>query len=420
MEVFILENKHSLNFSNMPVELRLILCCLRVSADQDAGKQIEALSRRVMDWDAFIGLVNRHRVPSLVYNNLKRFTGNSIPEIVRTRLKNCFHRNAQQVLAKTAELMRIVKKFNQNNIPVLPLKGPVLALQVFGDVGLRHVGDLDIMVPAECVKKAENLMLQEGYRRTYPGFDLTPRQHSYYTLHSKHSEFYNQDRRISVELHWRLCSNPYLFPLQFDAIWKDRQTVRLAGADVAALSLEHTILFLCVHGATHAWFKLFWLNDIARLLQKYQTIDWSKLMVHAARLGVRRMVAEGVILANLLLDSPLPGQVRVYAEKDKAVYSLARMALYLIRHPGGPSYRPFTPAFFYSKLYQSMLRGNQQYKLSFFLAQIGADCDDWERVPLPDTLFPFYYLVRPLFWFFSRYVPKIKVERRMGRRNGVA
>ena len=225
----------------MPVELRLILSCLRVVADQDAEKQIEALSRRVMDWDAFIKLSDRHRVFSLVYSDLKRFAGNSIPKIVLTHLKNRFYRNAQQVLTKTAELVRIVKRFDQNNIPVLPLKGPVLALQVFGNVGLRHVGDLDIMIPAECVKKAENFLQQEGYRRTYPGFDLTPGQHSHYTLHSKHFGFYNQDRKISIELHWRLGSNPYLFPLQFDAIWKDRQTVRLGGANVAALSLEHTI-----------------------------------------------------------------------------------------------------------------------------------------------------------------------------------
>ena len=63
-----------------------------------------------------------------------------------TRLKNRFHGNAHQVLGKTAELVRIVKRFEKKGIPVLPFKGPVLALQAHGNVGSRHVGDLDMMV----------------------------------------------------------------------------------------------------------------------------------------------------------------------------------------------------------------------------------------------------------------------------------
>ena len=37
---------------------------------------------------------------------------------------------------------------------------------------------------------------------------------------------------------------------------------------MAALSLEHTILLLSTHGAMHAWFRLFWLNDVAQLMKK--------------------------------------------------------------------------------------------------------------------------------------------------------
>jgi len=396
----------------MPLELKLILRCLRPSADQDVRAQIASLSRRTTDWDTFIKLVDRHRVVSQAYQSLNQFAANNVPQPVLTSLRNRFHRNAQQVLIKTSELVRIVKRFEKKRIPVLPLKGPVLALQLYGDLGLRHVGDLDIMVPPECVKEAENLLRQEGYRRIHPGIDLSPRQHAAYVRSCHHFGYHCQGRRIRVELHWRFGSDPSLLPLKFHEFWRDRQTVRLGGIGVATLSLEHTILFLCTHGAIHNWFRLFWLNDVARVLREDQTIDWGALMMHAEQLGTRRMVAEGVVLATLLLGSPLPGQVLEYAEKDKGVYGLVRIAYHLIMYPGGASYRPFTPAYIRTKLSGFKLRKGLQFKLGCFLRQIGPAGGDWESISLPDALFPLYYFLRPFMWFFRWYVRGIKVYRK--------
>jgi hypothetical protein len=317
-----LKNNINLNLGSITSELQLILFCLRAFTGQDVWEQIDDLCRKAIDWDAFIRLVDRHRAPAPVYRTLNTFREKNIPETTLIRLKERFHRNTQQVLAKTAELVRIVKRFEQNNIPVLPLKGPVLALQVYDDLGSRHVGDLDIMVPPDRVKEAENLLVQQGYKRTHPDFHLTQKQYAVYVRNNHHFGYFCKDRRIRVELHWRFGSNRYLFPLRFDDLWRNRQTVRLGGADMASLSLEHTILFLCTHGAVHAWFRLFWLNDIARIMIKNDSMDWNMLMQDAIRLGIGRMVAEGTILANQLLGSPLPEPVSAFAKKDKRLQQI--------------------------------------------------------------------------------------------------
>ncbi len=419
MPISLKDNCH-LNFSSIPLELRLILSCLRASLGQKEEAQIHALCSRIIDWDALIKLVDRHRVPSPVYQNLNRFGENIIPESVLIRLKNRFHRNAQRVLAKTAELVRIVKRFEKNGISVLPLKGPVLALQLYGDLGSRHVGDLDIMVPPKRVLEAQGLLLQGGYRRTHPNFELTPRQDLVYVRNNQHFGYFRKDLGIRVELHWRFGSNRYIFPLRFNELWRDRQTIQLGGADMATLSLEHTILFLCTHGAIHAWFRLFWLNDVAQLMIKNDSIDWNTLMRHAGQLGISRMVAEGVVLASSLLGSPLPEPVRVFAEQDRGVDRLARTTFYLINHPGGPSHKPFTRPYYCSKVHRVMLRGDPRYKLAFCARLLGGGYGDWYRVPLPDGLFPLYYLLRPFMWFFRWYVPRTRVYREgpAGRKNG--
>ena len=198
----------------MPLELRLLLSCLRASVGQKEGDQISELCRRAIDWDIFIRLVDRHRVVSQAYKSLNQFAANYVPEPVLTRLRERFHRNTQGVLAKTAELVRIVKRFEKKGIPVLPFKGPVLALQAYGNLGSRHVGDLDMMVPPESVKNAEDILGQQGYKRIHPEFDLTQKQHAAYLGLTHHFAYFCQERGIKVELHWRFGSIRYLFPLR--------------------------------------------------------------------------------------------------------------------------------------------------------------------------------------------------------------
>jgi len=391
----------------LPFELRLIVWCLRTASVHEDGTHIQVLCRRGMDWDSFVRLVDHHRVISPVYQKLKQFAGNCIPKPVLKTLRDGYRRHAQQVLAKTGELVRIVKKFQERGIPVLPFKGPVLSLQAYGELVSRHVGDLDIMVPPEQALVAQEILLHQGYHRTHPDFELTQRQALEYLKNIHHFGYFSQEKEIRVELHWRFGSNRTLFPLDFNALWKDKQTLQLGGVSVATPSLENTMLLLCVHGAQHAWFRLFWVNDITQLMAKNSAndIDWGRLMRRADRLGIERMVAEGVILANLFFGAFLPEPVRVFAEKDKNVRRLLTMAQYLISISAGPAHRPLTQAYAYMKLHSYLLRKDIRYKIYYCLKIMGPSVyDDWQRFPLPDKLFPLYSLLRPFTWIFRWFI----------------
>ena len=113
------------------------------------------------------------------------------------------------------------------------------------------------MVPPESVEKAEDILDKQEYKRAHPDFHLTQKQHSVHVRNNHHFGYFCKERGIRVELHWRFGSNRYLFPLRFNDLWGDRQTVRLGGANIATRCLEHTILFLCTHGAGHSWFRVF-------------------------------------------------------------------------------------------------------------------------------------------------------------------
>lgn len=400
-------------------ELNLLLECLRSSDEGLAQSGIGNLSRNLMDWEAFIRLVDYHRVVLPVYGCLKQLGESRTPEWVVNSLRDSCQKDARRVLLRSAELVRMVKQFHREGISALPLKGPVLALQAYGNLNARHAGDLDILVSPNQASAAEAILLRNGYERTHPAFDLSPKQHRSYVQNVHHFEYISRQKGIAVELHWRFGSNPYLFPLRFGDLWKSRKSVLIGGTDLPTLSLEHTLLLLCAHGADHAWFRLCWLNDVAQLLRRNEGLDWRMLMTRAEQTGIGRMVAEGVILSHLFLKSPLPEPVRKYAEKDKAVYTLALRACQLIKHAQGPRPRPLTPMYSHAKIHGLMLRKDMRYKTAFCLKHFqAADYGDWERFPLPDRLFPLYTLIRPFTWLFRWYVPRTSVyqEGTLGRR----
>ena len=403
-----------INPSNLSPEMQLLLVLSMASMHEEDYERVRMLTTSPIDWEAFITLVDRHRVIPKVYRNLNGLDGNGVPEQIRRSLQNRFERNAKRSLALTAELVRLIKLLKKNGISVVPLKGPVLALQVYGDLGMRHAGDLDLLVAPEHIGQAEQLIRQEGYQSMHPDFSLSPRQQKVYTRQQHHFVYYQDNRKISMELHWRWNSNPYLFQLDMDYVWERGQTIDIAGTRMVTLPVEDLLLYLCTHGAKHAWFRIFWLCDVAELMHRNQSIDWAQMMKRAAELAVQRPLAQALVLSNLLLESPLPDLFRDYLERDRGAKSLVNVALRIIMQPTVLPSRPFTSGYILSKLHNFSLNRDFKYKLLVFQGQICTIPYDWQTVPLPDILFPLYYVLRPFMWFWRIYIQGIMKRLHIG------
>ncbi|MDP6702363.1 MAG: hypothetical protein QGH25_22095, partial [Candidatus Latescibacteria bacterium] len=78
------------DLADLPVELRLVLYCLRLGSGGEAAERVERLSREEVDWAAFAGLVERHRVVQLVYPALRRCAWEVVPASLRSSLQQAF------------------------------------------------------------------------------------------------------------------------------------------------------------------------------------------------------------------------------------------------------------------------------------------------------------------------------------------
>lgn len=283
---------YPLNRFDLPTELRLILILSRITPTQKEVQQIEELSRAKIDWPDFLRWVDRHRVAPLVYQNLRRYGGDGVPASTMSALRSRFKNNARRSLVNATELVRLDKLFQENGIPFIPLKGSVLARQVYGNLALRHAGDIDLLVAPSQVELAERL-LQISYRRITPGFRLTPSQRRRLLRLTHHFEYLHDQGNLRVELHWR--SLPNQLPHIMDLNWLRSRavTVALAGSTLPALSLPDNVLYLCGHGEGHFWSRLFWLVDLAEIIHGHPEIDWPQLMISAKEAGMMRPLALG-------------------------------------------------------------------------------------------------------------------------------
>ena len=383
--------------SDLPGEMRLLLACLRVNPQAQEAQQIESLSQSNIAWPEFLRRVDRHRVAPLVYTNLSRYAGKTLPSAIMSALRSRFENNALRGLANAAESVRLCRLFQENAIPVLLLKGSGLALQVYGNLALRHAGDIDLLVAPHHLDLAD-LLLQRNYRPTPPVFPLCSYQRRRLLRHLHHFEYRHTQSRVLVELHWRPGDNWFSPVMEATRLQSRTFSLAAAGWRLPVMSFSDNLLYLCAHGAVHFWYRLFWLVDLAEMLKGNPQIDWPFLMALAREAGLLRPLAQGVILAHELLEAPLPEAICTYALQDPLVSYLAKVAYRFILCPQ-PEKLPLS--LILGRFICKLRDGNslKDKMRSFHEACLGRD---WLTLRLPDSLFFLYFLLRLPLWFQRR------------------
>ena len=94
---------------------------------------------------------------------------------------------------------QVSKLFTENQIPLLFLKGPVIAADLYGDISLRTSRDLDILIPITHFERAEKLLLSLGYEKE-PVLSVL----NDWKWRDHHIVYFHPQKCIMLEIHWRL------------------------------------------------------------------------------------------------------------------------------------------------------------------------------------------------------------------------
>ena len=294
-----------------PEKLTSLLLCARRQVDGDTATQIEALARSGPDWEGLLALASEHSLAPIVCKNLDAHAGDALPARWRQRFRDEFVRISCRNLALSAELLRVLQALESRGVKATPYKGPVLAAQAYGDVGLRDFADLDIIVPQAQIAAAHAALVALDYRSLLAGvekpdgFRHIPGQYAY-----------SKDQETMVELHTERTLRYFPRSLDLRELCERREFVNVAGRQVQTFSLEDTLLLLCVHGSKHIWERLGWIADIAALMKASRRADWGLVLGRARRSGIQRMILLGAGLAAQLFHARLTNDVTDCLKRD--------------------------------------------------------------------------------------------------------
>ena len=293
-------------------EIELLLCCTRTHIEPEIKERIGILLKENLNWTYLTQTAARHGVIPLFYQSLNRTYPEAVPQDFLNQLQNYVHNNAIRNLFLTTELLKLLKLFEQQNISVIPFKGPILAVSVYDNLALRQFCDIDILVHQKDINKAQELLIAQGYHLD-----------SEYKWEQK---FVNKDRKVDVDLHWEITPEYFPFILNFEELWQRVKPLPIAGTTPVQFSPEDLLIILVLQIGKDAWenrIQLLKLCDIAELLRTHPSFDWQKEMEKANKYSLERLLFLALFLVSELLGITLPPEVKqkVYSERVVRLYA---------------------------------------------------------------------------------------------------
>lgn len=374
-----------LNLEQVPKELSLILELLKDQHNE--FNQIDHELFKDIDWDLFIDLSLHHRLYPILYRKAKQ-CNDLIPATVTKTLYQYYQRNTFQMLHLAGEMENISKLFNENQVRVLFLKGPVLAHDLYGGLSLRTSNDLDVLVPFSDLEKLDDILISVGYIKD----DYIKSVLSDWKWRNYHFIYYHPQKNIKLEIHWRLHEGPSKEP-DFNTLWDRRAKSNLSN-QIYLLEKNDLFMYLVLHGARHGWSRLRWLVDINQLIQK--DIDLRLIDSLFKKYSNRSVAGQALILSNNLFHLNFTKGMQPLLTTPSKL--LAQNAIYYIENMINIHDEPLRDDISkYHKNYLFSLKSFRQ-KIIFLLSFLYPYPEDAQTLPLPKKLHFLYFPLRPFLW----------------------
>ena len=192
-----------------------------------------------LDLKLFYKLINNYKLSSLLYSRLSESGFPVLPSDMREELRKNYLLNLQIYLSQKKETLRVIQIFNEEHIPVIVLKGPLLGEKIYQKEGVRNASsDIDLLIKYQDLPITETLLNNIGYK---------VRQHYYKCLDYYDPEISckNSSGGISIDLHWN-CTQTHEVDLPVTLYWENCKSKNIDGVTVNFFSDETLFIYLCM------------------------------------------------------------------------------------------------------------------------------------------------------------------------------
>lgn len=286
-----------------------------LTTERSADSVQSSSKEHIQDWDKLLKLsIDTHLAP-IVHESLHG--SNDVPETVADSLSSA--RN--QVLAMNMRLYAVFEWFlqemNSKGIPIIPLKGIYAAEKLYGDIGLRHLSDIDVLVKREHVQSVVEIMQRHGWniKEAKSHSDLIERE-----LEVAHPYTFYQNG-VVIELHTHLYDHKHGALIPTDELWEIAHEESFLSGTIyqfdTPMLLQHWCLHLHKHLLGHEVKMVsFW--DIRLLLEKHQGFNWKRFKELCNKYSCEEEVFQVLGLCHKYWNTAIPDEFQMYSKQVDA------------------------------------------------------------------------------------------------------
>jgi hypothetical protein len=279
------------------------------------------------------------------------------------------------------------------------LKGILLSKQYYGDIGFRNVVDIDVWVEENHFTGVEDFLRSLGYVGALDKYDLNAKQLSFLRQTTHDEIFLNESDKSApvVELHWKLRNALGNFKFDTNADKGLLSKIDLNNKSFSVFNHIDQFVFLSVHGAEHAWFKIKWLVDLIHLIKAIE-FDWDKVIIRAKELHSSKEVRLAWELLEQLYYMPKPDPISKiklsFLDRFRMKYILGQL-VYDGQFCDTKKEKILNVLYTISLNKKSIISKELIYKNL-------TNITDWLTLPLPEYLFFLYFPLRPFIWVYRK------------------
>ena len=287
-----------------------------------------------IDWTLFTRKAIDHGLAGLAGHTLNRVAPDMLPDEIRDAFRASADQTRQRNHALFGEFAGVIEALANNGVKAIPFEGPVLAIQAYGDLGLRMVRELDFLIRDPDIVPTTATLRGLGYEHPAP---LSVAQRELIQRLQGRETLFKKALGIGVEAHTRLT--PMALDIDYKGLWRRAQCTTFNGRTMMTLAPEDNILILAIHGGNELWRRMGRACDVAHFIGSHPNLDWVAILERARTQGCLRAVLLAAALARRYFGAAVPDAVTAAERDNRMIEPMVQrvMARWLAEEPAGPT-----------------------------------------------------------------------------------
>lgn len=221
---------------------------------------------------------------------------NYFPQEKKEKIESIIRAREINSLKIFSEFLKVARALCSEKIKFIPLKGVHLNLQIYKNLRLRNIRDIDLLIRKESLISYLECMFSVGYK--FKNSDIKPKDFKYSGYHYDIPVLINE-HGIHVETHLEVINDKFK-QLIFEKSYKKKYSDNLC---FDFMSNEYLIIHLIYHATIKNGFDngLVSIFDVMTILKRNK-IDLPLLMNSAESLGLKKNICYFLSIINYRFD----------------------------------------------------------------------------------------------------------------------